>query len=230
MSFVDERLASTVSARGSVVPLSLPDFDLLDAWAGGDRRAGQELLARHFDALYRFFRNKVGLEAADLVQSTMLASIEARAGFRRESSFRTFLFAIARKLLLRHFDAQRKGDAVDVMSQSAVDLGATPTELLGIKQHHKLLLEALRHIPLEAQALLELHYWEKLAGPELAVVLEVPEGTVRTRLRRAKQLLLERLQELGRDGRVDTREDDLERWALEVRQHLEAAGVRPAAP
>lgn len=202
------------------------DFDLLDAWAAGSRAAGETLFARHFDALHRFFRNKVGEDAGDLVQATMLACIEGRDGFRRDCSFRTFLFAVGRKLLLRHFDGRRRGEAIDPMSNSAADLGVTPTQLLGVKQHHKLLLEGLRQIPLEYQALLELHYWEKLAGPELARVLEVPEGTIRTRLRRAKQLLLERVQSIGRDGRVETREDDLEHWALEVRQQLQAAGVR----
>ncbi len=199
---------------------------MLDAWSAGSQSAGQALFASHFDPLYRFFRNKVGPDAGDLVQATLLACVESRDTFRRDCSFRSFVFAVAHKMLLRHFDARRRGERVDPLVASAADMGATPTQLLGVKQHHKVLLEALRQIPLEHQALLELHYWEKLRGPELAAVLGLPEGTVRTRLRRAKQLLLERVREVGLQGRVDTREDDLERWAHEVREQLEVAGVR----
>ncbi|MBL8945084.1 MAG: hypothetical protein JNK45_18105 [Myxococcales bacterium] len=54
------------------------------------------------------------------------------------------------------------------------------------------------------RVLLELHDWEKLAGPELAEILGVPEGTVRTRLRRAKQLLLERIDALAQGGPLAT--------------------------
>lgn len=202
------------------------EFELLDAWSAGSNSAGQALFAAHFDPLYRFFRNKAGTDAGDLVQATLLACIESREAFRRDCSFRSFVFAVAHKMLLRHYDGRRRGERLDPMVSSAADFGVTPTELLGLKQHHKMLLEALRRIPLEHQALLELHYWEKLAGPELAMVLGVPEGTVRTRLRRAKQLLLQRVEELADGGRIETREDDLEVWAVEVRQQLEAAGVR----
>lgn len=202
------------------------EFELLDAWAAGSKSAGQTLFAAHFDALYRFFGNKVGADAGDLVQATLLACIESRDTFRRDCSFRTFVFAIAHKMLLRHYDGRRRGERIDPLATSAADLGITPTDLLDVKEHHKVLLEALRRIPIEHQSLLELHYWEKLVGPELALVLGVPEGTVRTRLRRAKQLLLERVRELRNAGRLETGEDDLEHWALEVRQQLEAAGVR----
>jgi RNA polymerase sigma factor (sigma-70 family) len=194
------------------------DFELLDRWSAGSREAGQELFTRHFDAVHRFLRNKAGPDAADLVQATLLACVERRASFRRDSSFRTFMFGVARNLLLRHFDGRRRGDAIDPMTVSVADLGVTPTQLLGAKQHHKQLLAALRAIPLDLQALLELHYWEKLSGSELAAVLDVPEGTVRTRLRRAKKLLLETIEAQGKDGRVPTRDEDLEQWAGEIRE------------
>lgn len=202
------------------------EFDLLDAWSAGSKEAGQRLFSAHFDPLYRFFRNKAGDDAGDLVQATLMACIESRDTFRRDCTFRTYVFGVARKILLRHYDARRRGARIDAMVESAADLGVTPTQLLDVKRHHNLLLEALRRIPLEHQVLLELHYWEKLAGPELAAVLEVPEGTVRTRLRRAKQLLLAQVERLGENGGVRTRDEDLEGWAHEVRQHLVAVGLR----
>ena len=88
------------------------DFSLLDAWQQGDGRAGNRLFERHFDAIYRFFANKTGNDGADLVQRTFLGCIEARDRFRRTSSFRTFLFAIARNELRNHWRQRRKHEHV----------------------------------------------------------------------------------------------------------------------
>ena len=52
------------------------DLDLLQAWNDGDPGAGSRLLERHFDPLCRFFRNKVGEDAEELIQSTFLAATE----------------------------------------------------------------------------------------------------------------------------------------------------------
>ena len=49
------------------------DFELLDAWAGGDKKAARELIDRHFPALFRFFRSKVAEGVEDHVQETLLA-------------------------------------------------------------------------------------------------------------------------------------------------------------
>ena len=43
------------------------DIELLDRWKAGEQRAGEQLFERHFDSLYRFFRNKVG-DAVDSVK------------------------------------------------------------------------------------------------------------------------------------------------------------------
>src|ERR1051325_6527963 len=71
------------------------DLALLESWRAGDVRAGQALFRRYFHDVYRFFANKVGAEADELVQQTFAASVVAAARFRGGSSFRTYLFAIA---------------------------------------------------------------------------------------------------------------------------------------
>ncbi|MEM9454977.1 MAG: sigma-70 family RNA polymerase sigma factor [Myxococcota bacterium] len=198
------------------------DVDLLERWREGDRKAGQELFSRYFDALLRFFRNKVGDDAAaELVQTTFLVCVERRDTFRAESSVRTFLFAIARRRLYSYFESrQQAGQRFEPETVSVADLGTTPSELLDHKRTHTVLLAALRTIPAQMQILLELHYWEKLPGPQLAQIFEVPEGTIRTRLRRAKQVLATRIDELRTGPRVATSEEDLEGWAAEVRAEL----------
>ena len=72
------------------------DFETLDRWRAGDRAAGNELLRRHFDGLYRFFRNKVDEGVDDLIQRSFLACVESKDRFRKQASFRTYLFTVAR--------------------------------------------------------------------------------------------------------------------------------------
>jgi RNA polymerase sigma factor (sigma-70 family) len=197
------------------------DFDLLERWRNGDRNAGTRLFERHFKPLYRFFRNKVGDDAEDLVQQTFLACVQARDGFRGDASFRTYLFTVARNKIHQHFSRhQRKQGAIDFGVTSVIDLGVSVQRLLAQREEHKHLLHALRKLPVDLQIALELHYFENLSGPELAVVLEVPEGTVRSRLRRGRDLLREALTELASSERADTTLTSIERWAEEIRDKV----------
>ena len=69
---------------------------LLQAWAGGDRGAGAMLVEKYYDAMVRFFRNKAGDDADDLIQRTFLAAAEGAGCFRGQGSVRAWLFGIAR--------------------------------------------------------------------------------------------------------------------------------------
>jgi hypothetical protein len=82
-------------------------------------------------------------------------------------------------------------------------------------------------LPLDDQILLELFYFEEMQGPDLAIVLSVPEGTVRTRLRRARALLEKAVSELeaaGEGARATT--DDIDRWAGSLRDVIRREGLR----
>lgn len=198
------------------------DFELLDAWRDGDAAAGNELFERHFDSVYRFLDRKTSGDTADLVQRVFLGCIEGRDRFRGASSFRTFLFAIARHELYGHWRQNNKRDNLDFGVTAIEDLDPTPSRVALERQQHRLLLEALRSLPLELQLALELHYWEGMSGPELAEVLDVPEGTVRSRLRRAREGLESRLRELAASPKVlESTITDLEGWARSLGEALD---------
>lgn len=192
---------------------------LLEAWRNGDSAAGNELFERHFDAIYRFFRNKVGDDAADLVQQTFLSCVRSRDRFEGRSSFRTYLFVIARSRLHDHFRARARDPVEpDFSVRSVHDLGVSPSAVIAKREDNKLLVEALRRLPVDLQIALELYYVERLRAPELSEVLGVPLGTVRSRLRRGLQRLRVLMRELGASAeRVATTDADLERWAATVR-------------
>lgn len=215
-------------ATGEIVLPSAPQMDgdeaLFEAWCVGDDAAGGALFDRHFAALHRFFHNKLGnsSDADDLVQRTFLGCVEARERFRRDASFRAYLFGIAHKTLLMHFRGRRrKQDPIDFGTVSVVDLGTSASVQVGKHEEERLLLAALRRLPLESQVVLELHYWESMSSAEIGAALELPAGTVRSRLRRARSLLEAAIQELGATPAVALQTTrDLEAWAGRVRDQL----------
>jgi RNA polymerase sigma-70 factor (ECF subfamily) len=195
------------------------DEQLLDAWRDGDATAGQDLLKRHFKALFRFFANKVSEEADDLIQKTMMRAVRGRDQFRGQSSFRSYLFVIARRELLRHYRTRQRDRLVfDPEVSSVFDLSGSPSSMAAKSQEQKLLLDALRRLPVDLQVALELHYWEDLSTAELAGILEIPQGTVKSRLRRAREALVTAIEQLSTDPQ-QRREtiDNLDQWAREVR-------------
>jgi RNA polymerase sigma factor (sigma-70 family) len=159
------------------------------------------------------------------VQRTFTACVEARDRFRGDSSFRTYLFAIAHNVLRDHIRRRRRGtEELDLESSSIVELGASPFSLVASRAEERLILHGLRKIPVTSQVILELYFWEQLTGPELGVFLGVPEDTARSRLRRAKQQLEAAIRSLeASPAELDSTLSGLEQWAASLRPQLAPA-------
>ena len=110
------------------------DIALLDAWREGDNQAGSALLGRYFKQLLRFFEHKVGSDADELIQRTMLACAESVERIRGEASFRTYLFTIARHELFRFFrQRSARSGQLDFSVSSLQDLRTSATAQLSRK-------------------------------------------------------------------------------------------------
>jgi RNA polymerase sigma factor (sigma-70 family) len=181
--------AAFVAASIAAVDADLP---LLERWRAGDQQAGRDLVGRHFREVYRFFEHKARGDADDLVQRTFLACLAARHQFRAESSFRTYLFTIARNELYSHFRDLRE-EPVDFDQISIEAIVTSPASRLGKEQRVEQLRAVLRELPAEQQLLLELRYWHDLDGAALAEVFDTTAAAIRVRLLRARRALRERL-------------------------------------
>jgi RNA polymerase sigma factor (sigma-70 family) len=173
-----------------------PDLELLERWRAGDSCAGQDLFARHFADIYRFFEYKVGPDADELAQRTFMACITARDRFRGGSSFRTYLFAIARNQLYTFLRRLPRGEHIDFEQTSIADLMPSLGSQLGRAREIERLRLALVSLPAEQQLLLELHYWHELDAEGLADVFDATPGAIRVRLLRARRALRERMAQL----------------------------------
>jgi RNA polymerase sigma factor (sigma-70 family) len=204
------------------------DAELLEAWRGGDDRAGEQLFDRHADAVARFFENKVRDAADDLTQTTFLRLIEGRERVREGKAFRGYMFGIAQNVLREHLRVLGRGREVDPDVDSMAELVPGPTTIAGVREEHRVLLEALRRLPVQQQMLLELVYWEKLKSEEVAEILGVPSSTARGRLAAARALLGEKMAEIAASPELlDSTIHGLDTWAAELRTRL---GARENGP
>lgn len=184
------------------------DIALLDRWIAGDSGAGNQLFQQHFAIVYRFFETKTEGDIDDLVQETFLACLKGRALFRRQSSFRTYLLAIARHTLFHYWRKRRvTGTQLDFEDISVASLSTSAGSKLVKEQRRAAVQAALREMPVDTQLLLELYYWEDFDRDALAEVFDVEPATIGTRLFRARQELRGSISDLvgaGDDGRLDT--------------------------
>src|SRR3954468_14068511 len=97
------------------------DAELIQRWKNGDQRAATALVARHSPALSRFAVSQgARFEIDELVQDTFVRAFNSIDGFRGESSFRTWLFTIQRRLLLdRRRAARRRRDDTEIQEDDA---------------------------------------------------------------------------------------------------------------
>jgi RNA polymerase sigma factor (sigma-70 family) len=197
------------------------DAELLEAWRRGDRAAGEQLFDRHADAIARFFENKLPHGAEDQTQATFLRMLEARD--RVKGSFRAYVFGIARNVLREHLRELTRGRQVDPAVDSIAGLAPGPSTVIGARQEHQLMLEALRHLAIDDQILLELHYWEELKTDEVAEILGIPSSSTRRRLAEARTRLDAKMAEIAASPTLlDRTLRNLESWIAEIRDQLGA--------
>jgi RNA polymerase sigma factor (sigma-70 family) len=103
-------------------------------------------------------------------------------------------------VLRRHLEQRAREARLDLGTVSLQDLAPGVSTLAGERAEQALLHTALRSLPVDLQLALELFYWESMSAREIGEILNMPEGTVRSRVRRARTLLRERLEALAGDG------------------------------
>jgi RNA polymerase sigma-70 factor (ECF subfamily) len=166
------------------------DEALVQRWQRGDMRTAQRLVERYTEALQRFLARRHAQAIDDLVQQTFAACFSRRGGFRRDSSFRTFLFAIAQRQLLAQRRARRRSS--ELRRQALILLGSTgiaPEVAIGGDWLEQALDHAIAALPEPLRRVIELSYWEQRSQEEIARELGITRRAVSERLRLARASL-----------------------------------------
>jgi RNA polymerase sigma-70 factor, ECF subfamily len=160
------------------------------------------LVDAHFDFIWRLLR-RLGLsptDADDAAQHVFMTATEKFDSIARGSE-RTFLYGVALRVLAnaRRKRQRQREDALE-LGTSPVDSAALPDGVLESTRTRAELDALLEELPEELRRVLVLTALEELTTAEVATLEGIPSGTVASRLRRARQLLRERLEERVQQG------------------------------
>lgn len=197
----------------------LSDEQLLMEWRAGEADAGEVLFNRHFETARRHLVNRVdnANDVEDLVQRAFLACVEARD---RVECFRPYLLGAIRQIVYAYWTGRRRARSnVDIEDIPIADHTSSPSSMDARSVRERRVLEALRRLPLRQQIALELFYWERLTGRELADVLGIPESTARSLLRSAKAAFGREVRRMESFDRVpESTDDNLDAWARRIHE------------
>ena len=174
------------------------DEDLMRDWAAGDAGAFEPLYARYRQRLYRYLLRHLRDRALvdELFQDVWMRVIDARARWRPDGSFASWLFAIAHHRLGDHWrrSAQRPPppDDADARLERISD-PQTPERALSEFERRRQLQLALDDLPAEQREVLLLRLEQELTLEEIGQVVGAGRETVKSRLRYAMDKLRARL-------------------------------------
>ena len=191
-----------------VLPWAQDEAELVTELQGGSDAAFDWLLTHYHAGVYSLVCGMLGdmSEAADVTQEVFLKVFRGIGGFRQGSSLKTWLYRIAVREALnhkrwwwRHRRGQTSIDAESENGQPALDLedlAATPFEQLATREVQAVVRQALRKVPPVFRSAVILRDLEGLSYEEVAEVLEVSVGTVKSRILRGRRALREVLEPL----------------------------------
>ena len=180
------------------------DARLVRLTLAGDREAFEEIVRRHYGDLLRSMRRYVGAreDAEDLVQETFLRAYRALDRYDPERRFWTWIWTIAYRLALNHRARKGRTDPrIEDRSDGSGPIGSgwladhRPVERIEERLTRRAFTEALERLDPEHRAVLLLRVLEERTYEEIAAILELPAGTVMSRLSRARSKLRERMGE-----------------------------------
>jgi RNA polymerase sigma-70 factor (ECF subfamily) len=196
-----------VSITGAVPALTEQDEALLVvASQRGDQDAFAQLVKRHqrrvFNLVFRMLQQYE--EASEVTQETFLAAWQGLPSFRGDARFSTWLYRIAYNCSLKQLEQRKHDRALRAMMQAEQELaesgGEEPLETgLEARARQAMVHEQLSALPPKYRIVLILRHLQDMTYEEMAEILSVPIGTIKTHLFRARNLLKERLEALDRE-------------------------------
>ena len=183
-----------------------PDSELVQSWRSGDSTAFEKLVRRHerrvFSLVYRMLGSRE--EAEDVAQEAFLSLHRNGRRFRGEARFSTFVYRVAANAALnrrRTLGRRRAREEALVRRQDAGDdLPAAPRDpedAASGGEVQQRVQAALGELPADLRLAIVLYDIEGQSYSDIAQALRIPEGTVKSRIHRARTALRERLRSLA---------------------------------
>jgi RNA polymerase sigma-70 factor (ECF subfamily) len=173
------------------------DAPLIAATLAGDTAAYGRLVGLYQDRLYNSLLRVVGEDADDIVQDAFVQAYLKLSSFRGSSAFYTWLYRIAFNLAMSHARRVRKTTSLDGLKDGwgsePTDNQPAPDAGLARREDVELVQSALAELNTEYRTILVLREIDGCRYDEIAEILDLPVGTVRSRLFRARLALRDQL-------------------------------------
>ena len=176
------------------------DQYLIDA-ALKDPDAFAELVKRYQDRVYSFALRMTGNpdDALDLAQETMIRAYRALKTFNRGAPFSPWIYKIVSNLSINFLKRQRTQRSVIAQVRIEEEIRSQSVEsLVEQRDTQRIVQKAIMGLPGQYRAAILLRHIYQLSYEEIASVLDIPVGTVKTRIFRGRRILLSKLEESGR--------------------------------
>ena len=177
------------------------DTQLVSASKNGDQDAFSLLVQcyqrRVFNLVFRMLQDYE--EANEVTQEAFLAAWQGLPAFRGEARFSTWLYRIAYNCALKQLETRKRDKALytALQAEQFIEGGADPKNaLVEMLDNQEMVQEQLSQLPPKYRIVLILRHLQDMTYEEMADVLTMPVGTIKTHLFRARNLLKERLQAL----------------------------------
>ncbi|MEV0946965.1 RNA polymerase sigma factor SigM [Rhodococcus sp. NPDC049939] len=180
---------------------SASDVDLLAAHVAGDRHAFSTLLRRHYDHLWHVAKRTsyTPEDAADALQEALLSAHRKAATFRHDAAVRSWLHTIVVNACLDRIRRNKARPAVSLSSDERDEPRETRDRVAELEL--SLVIErALELLPLDQRTAIVAVDLEGFSTSEAASLLEVPEGTVKSRCARGRKKLAASLEYFRDEG------------------------------
>lgn len=176
----------------------MTDDELVEAHLGGDRDAFNELMSRHCDRVYALACRMMGQreDAKDATQEVFLQLLRKLDRYERRAAFKTWLYRVASNVC---YDMLRRRGRQPALSSTDDDLpfvDAAAVEHFSAAEARPDVEKALARLPDEFRIVVVLHDVEQLRYSDIAEILDVPIGTVKSRLSRGRHELAVALRNL----------------------------------
>lgn len=196
------------AGRQNISPTVKEDSQLIDEALAGDSNAFGDLVRRYQDRLFHTLVHQVGCaeEAYDVVQEAFVQAFLKLETFRRSSAFYTWLYRIAYNAAVSRRRRAKGGvslqDLRDFGGQEPVDPGTGPDGRMQQEELAQRVRAGLALLSEDHRMILLLREVEGFSYEEIAEVLELPVGTVRSRLHRARLQLRDQLKPVLHENRL----------------------------
>ena len=179
-----------------------PD-SLIAQCLSGDQVAWEQIVRQHWRKVFNVAYKFVGKhdEAEDLTQDIFLKIFKALHTFDRRANFQTWIISISRNLCIDHYRSVRKerqtiAREVDTSDLQPASKDRTPYAFAEHQDLREMLRQALQTLPLTLRTAVILRDLQELSYQEIADRLELPEGTVKSRINRGRLELARQIKRL----------------------------------